>query len=401
VVVLSFAMGMHFQDLYSQIRVKSRILLLQQILTVAGAALLVQGVIGYLSPSLGAPLQIMLLGCPAAMVVIFLWRVFYSAWAMPAIAQDRLILVGDSPLLEELGKHVSAHPELGLEVAGHVRAPSPRQPGEVSPLRSIIEAAHARRIVVGMRDAGGMVPIEDLLEMRFAGYEVEAAETAYEKILGRTPLEAVRPSQLVSSGELRPRPQSVFYQRVFHMAVAAAGIVVTAPLMALAALAVRLSRSGGVLARQVRVGLDGALFTRYKFRTMNAEAEAAGGAAWVSGDDPRLTPAGRLLRRLRIDELPQLFSVLKGDMALVGPHPERPEFVEALSQRLPCYRQRHTVRPGITGWAQFHYHPSEEPEDSAVALEYDLYYVKNASVALDVLMLFHTVKFIVLSRGGQ
>ncbi len=408
-VVATFMIGMHFQDLYSQIRVKSRVLLLQQICMVAGAALLIEGLISYAAPDLNLPLPVMLMGCPAAIILIFFWRVFYTGYALPAMARDRLVLAGDSPLLDELAKHVNAHPELGLEIAGVVRdparmemAPASGQAGRpVSALRNLVNAAHPRRIVVGMRDDRAEAPLSELLDLRFAGFEIEEAQATYEKILGRTPLAAVRPSQLVSSGELWPRPQSVFYQTVFNTVLAAVGIVVTAPAMALAALAVKLSPSGGVLARQVRIGLNGVPFTRYKFRTMNAEAEAAGGAAWASPDDPRLTRAGRFLRRFLIDEMPQLFNVLKGDMAMVGPRPERPEIVDAIAGRLPYFRHRHSVKPGVTGWAQFNYHPFSGSENCATGLEYDLYYVKNASVALDVFILFHTIKLIVLSRGAQ
>jgi lipopolysaccharide/colanic/teichoic acid biosynthesis glycosyltransferase len=193
----------------------------------------------------------------------------------------------------------------------------------------------------------------------------------------------------------------MFYQTLLNTALAAAGLAVAAPLMAITALAVRFSSSGGVLSRHVRVGLNGVPFTRYKFRSMSAEAEAASGGSWASGDDARLTRVGRIIRRFRLDELPQLFNVVRGEMSLVGPRPERPEFVEALSAHLAYYRQRHYVRPGITGWSQIQYQGSGGPEDSVRKLEYDLYYVKNMSVSLDIFILFHTIKFIVFSRGAQ
>jgi exopolysaccharide biosynthesis polyprenyl glycosylphosphotransferase len=197
-----------------------------------------------------------------------------------------------------------------------------------------------------------------------------------------------------------PRPQSVFYQSLINSAVAVAGIVVSLPVMALTALVVRLSSPGPVLYRQGRVGLNGAVFTLYKFRSMRSDAEAETGAVWASKDDPRITAAGRILRRLRIDELPQLVNVLRGEMSIIGPRPERPELVEKLSE-IPFYRQRHCVRPGITGWAQINHKYGDTIEDSVTKLEYDLYYIKNMSVGLDCFIFFHTLKTMLLSRGAQ
>jgi len=151
----------------------------------------------------------------------------------------------------------------------------------------------------------------------------------------------------------------------------------------------------------VRVGMNGVPFTLYKFRSMRADAEAQTGAVWATKDDPRVTPVGRVLRKLRIDELPQLFNVLKGEMSMVGPRPERPEFVRALSEKIPYYRQRHCVRPGITGWAQVNYKYGDTLEDTIRKLEYDLYYIKNMSTSLDSYIIFLTIKAILLSRGSQ
>src|SRR5258707_10171890 len=190
-------------------------------------------------------------------------------------------------------------------------------------------------------------------------------------------------------------------QRLFNVFIAVVGLIVSFPIIVLTALAFRLSSSGPVLYRQVRVGLDDALFTVYKFRSMRVDAEAGTGAVWAQKDDPRVTPVGRIIRKVRFDELPQLFNVLKGEMSIVGPRPERPEFVRALSEQIPYYRQRHCVRPGITGWAQINYKYGDTLEDTITKLEYDLYYIKNMSMALDNYIIFHTLKAILMSRGAQ
>jgi exopolysaccharide biosynthesis polyprenyl glycosylphosphotransferase len=171
--------------------------------------------------------------------------------------------------------------------------------------------------------------------------------------------------------------------------------------MLLVALAVKLTSAGPVLYRQTRVGKNGAPFLLYKFRSMRANAEAQTGAVWASKDDPRTTPVGKFLRRLRLDELPQFFNVLRGEMSLVGPRPERPEFVKTLSEQIPYYRQRHCVKPGITGWAQINHKYGDTLEDTVTKLEYDFYYIKNISTSLDAYIIFHTLKTMLLSRGAQ
>jgi lipopolysaccharide/colanic/teichoic acid biosynthesis glycosyltransferase len=178
-------------------------------------------------------------------------------------------------------------------------------------------------------------------------------------------------------------------------------LVLSLPLLPLIMLAVKLDSSGPVLYRQKRVGRGGATFYCYKFRTMREDAEADTGATWAADDDPRITPGGKFLRATRLDEIPQLWCVLKGDMHFVGPRPERPEFVEWLSREIPFYGVRHVVRPGITGWAQVQYKYGNTLEDAREKLQYDLFYIKNVSVGLDLLILFQTIKIVLLGRGAK
>jgi sugar transferase (PEP-CTERM system associated) len=408
-VLLSILIGLHFHDLYSQFHVKSRIVLVQQLCLVMGVAFLTQGLIAYLNAGLRVPIRVMVVGSGVAVIAIFFWRVFFSAYALQVVGRDRLLLVGGSPLLEDIAKHVVDHPEQGLMVAGYVddrhevdqSLPGGKSLGTLADLRDIVRATQPHRIVVGMFERRNRMPMGDLLELRFAGHIIEEVANTYERVCGRVCLKEIRPSQLIFSGELGPRPQNLIYQRMSNMAVAIIGIVLAAPIMLLTALAVRLSSPGPVLYRQTRVGLEDSLFTVYKFRSMRVDAEAATGAVWAQKDDPRVTPVGRLIRRIRFDELPQLFNVLKGEMSIVGPRPERPEFVKALSEQIPYYRQRHCVRPGITGWAQINYKYGDTLEDTITKLEYDLYYIKNMSMALDNYIIFHTLKAMLLSRGAQ
>jgi exopolysaccharide biosynthesis polyprenyl glycosylphosphotransferase len=397
VMVLTILLGLHLQDFYSRFHVQSRVVLLQDLCVAMGWAFLLQGLISYLDPDLKAPLPVVLWGSLLTLVVMFLWRVFFSAHALEILGRERLLLVGGSPLLEDIGGYIGEHPELGLLVAGYVRDPgNPPLPlpggrilGPMSSLREMVETTRPDRIVVGLSEHG-RAPIVDLLELRFAGYAVEEAASAYERIRGRVCLQELRPSQLMESGELAPRPRNVLYQSLWSLFLAAIGIAVTAPFMAVAALAVKLSSPGPVLHRQARAGLHDAVFTLYKFRTTRVDA----------ADGPRLTGVGRILRQWRVDDLPQFFNVLKGNMSLVGPRPERPEFVAALSGNIPFYRQRHCIRPGIIGWAQMNFALHGELLDAVAKLERDFYYIKNMSFGMDTFIMFHAVKSLVLSRGA-
>ena len=408
-VLVTVLVGMHFNDLYSQFYVKSRIVLLQQLCVVMGGAFLVQGLLSYISPDMRVSAHVMAWGSAFAVVGIYFWRVLFSTFAIKVMGRDTLLMVGGSPLLEDIAKHLDEHPELGLAVAGYVD--DAHQPGDnlrggkvlgsLPDLKEIVQATDPARIVVGMTERRNRMPVADLLELRFSGRIIEEAATAFERVCGRVCLKELRPAQLIYSGELGPRPQNLMLQTVLNRLFAAIGLVIFSPVMLVTALAVKFSSPGPILYRQLRVGLDDVPFTVYKFRSMRADAEAKTGAVTATKDDPRVTRVGRTIRKLRFDELPQLFNTLKGDMSIVGPRPERPEFVRDLSQKIPYYRQRHCVRPGITGWAQINFKYGETLEDTMTKLEYDLYYIKNMSLSLDTYIIFHTVKTMLLSRGAQ
>ncbi len=408
-VVVSLMAGLHFHDLYSSLRVHSRILLLQQLCMVVGIGLLLQGLIAYLNPNLRVPIRVMVLGSFLSLLAMFMWRIFFSDFALRAIGAERMLLVGASPLLVDIAQYIAGHPESGLEVAGYVS--DPNRPGMEMPggkmlgalpqLTEIVAAAKPNRIVVGMFERRNRMPMNELLELRFGGNIIEEAANVYERVCGRVCLTEIRPSQLIYSGELGPGSGNVMHQTILNAVVAVIGLIVSLPIMAITALAVRASSSGPILYRQVRVGLNGVPFTLYKFRSMRADAEAGTGAVWAAKEDPRVTRVGKFIRQVRFDELPQLFNVMRGEMSIVGPRPERPEFVKTLTEKIPYYRQRHSILPGITGWAQINYKYGDTLEDTVTKLEYDLYYIKNMTLGLDLYIIFHTVKAMLLSRGAQ
>jgi len=254
-------------------------------------------------------------------------------------------------------------------------------------------------IAVAINDRRSRFPTEELLRCRLGGIDVREQEEIYERITGKLAVEAMRPSYLIFNQGFSRHPWSELAKRTIDIVIAAIAILLTWPLMLLTALAVRLDSQGPILFSQERVGGDGRTFTLHKFRSMRADAEKLTGPVWASEDDPRITRSGKFIRRTRLDELPQLFNVLNGDMAMVGPRPERPPFVEELGREIPYYNQRHIVKPGITGWAQINYPYGNTVEDSLHKLQYDLFYIKNQSTLFDISILFNTVKIVILRKG--
>jgi sugar transferase (PEP-CTERM system associated) len=300
--------------------------------------------------------------------------------------------------------------ELGVEIVGFVdpdgghvgeSLANPGVIGTVDDIPAIVASRDVDRVVVSLADARGKLPMAKLLEMKLSGVQFDHLATVYEEYTGKIAVENLRPSWLIFSEGFRKTRALVALKRIGDIAASAVGFVLASPLMVLSALLVKLTSPGPVLYHQVRVGQHGKDFRVHKFRSMRQDAEAATGAVWAkAGSDPRVTFAGRILRRTRLDELPQLWNVLVGDMSLVGPRPERPEFVKDLTLQIPFYGQRHVVKPGLTGWAQVRYAYGASVEDSMEKLQYDLFYIKNLSMALDVYIIIETIKTVLMRRGS-
>jgi len=409
IVVLSVVAGLYFHDLYTYFRIQSKALLVQQVGVSVGVAFLVQALLVYLGwRDLFVPTWLMIVGGAVVLVLLPLWRIFYGKVAFRAVGSEQVLFLGCSPLVQDICAHWAEHPETGLTAIGCL---DDRQ-GDFSPegvpllgaitdIDSVVERLRPARIVVGLTERRNRMPVEQLLNMRLAGIHIEDAAATYETTFGRVSTRELRPAQLIFTSNLGPNPKRVLFQTIYSTLIAVIAALLAAPLMLLVAIAIRLTSRGPVLFRQQRVGRNDVPFTLYKFRSMIQDAEQMSGAVWAAKDDPRITGLGRWLRKLRLDELPQLFNVLTGAMSIVGPRPERPEFVAELEKRIPFYRQRHCVKPGITGWAQINHKYGDSIEDTIAKLEYDLYYIKNLSPALDALIMFHTAKVMLLSRGSQ
>jgi sugar transferase (PEP-CTERM system associated) len=343
-------------------------------------------------------------------VVVASWRILFEWLSHQVAPRERLLLVGTGSAAIALARELfERRQQLGVEIVGFVDpdparlgAPviNPSVIGTIEDIPSIVRARHVSRVVVSLGDARGKLPMDKLLEMKLDGVTFDHLASVYEELTGKIAVENLRPSWLIFSSGFRKSRLVQSAKRLLDIAASAIGLVVGAPLMALVAIAVKLTSTGPALYRQQRVGQHGRVFTVVKFRSMREDAEVGTGAVWAAANDSRVTRVGRLLRRTRLDELPQLWSVLKGDMSLVGPRPERPEFVRQLTAQIPFYGQRHVVRPGLTGWAQVRYTYGSSVEDALEKLQYDLFYIKNLSLPLDLFIIFSTIKTVITQRGA-
>lgn len=332
------------------------------------------------------------------------WRSAYSWLISQPFLRERVYVLGSGERAQRVVQGLKSRPELGIDVVGwtgEVTDDLTRE-SRATHLQQIARDKSVHRVIVAMRDRRDAMPMLELLHLRLqGGVHIEDATSWLEKISGKIEVEHLYPSWIIFEEGFRFTDTFLWLRRCVHFLAALICLVVAAPLIPFIALAIRLDSPGPVFYRQKRVGRGEKIFYCYKFRSMRQDAEADSGATWAGDDDPRITRIGKFLRTSRLDEIPQLWCVFKGDMAFVGPRPERPEFVEWLLKEIPYYGMRHLVHPGITGWAQVRYKYGNTVEDAKEKLKYDLFYIKNASIGLDVVILFQTIKTVLLGRGAQ
>jgi sugar transferase (PEP-CTERM system associated) len=330
------------------------------------------------------------------------WRMGFGWLVQLPILVERIYVLGTGERAQRLVQGLRRNPELGIEVAswsGKIEGAVTRE-SVAAHLMDVAQKQKVHRVIVAMPDRRGTIPMQELLDLRLRGVKIEEATSWLEKMSGKIEVENLNPSWLVFSEGFRRSSVFMAIRRLLSIAISLTGLILAAPLFPLVFLIVKLDSKGPAFYTQTRVGKGGSRFKVIKFRTMRQDAEV-NGAQWAGANDPRVTRAGRFLRSSRLDEIPQLWCVLKGDMAFVGPRPERPEFIERLSEEIPYYGVRHMVRPGLTGWAQIKYKYGSTVEDAREKLQYDLFYIKNASIGLDLLIMFQTIKTVLLRRGAQ
>src|SRR4029077_19541924 len=393
----------HWFDLYDSAQFDAKGEMYFRLFLVPGLFALFLAVVGYFFPYV-------LPGNNASLIALVLltmglvgWRAAYGWLVQQPFMQEKVYILGTGERAQRLVLGLRQRKELGIDVigwSGNVEGALTRE-SVAAHVMEMAASHHVHRVIVAMPDRRGTFPVQELLQLRLNGARIEEATSWLEKISGRIEVEQLYPSWLIFADGFRFSTSFNLMRRALSTLMALTLLIVVLPLLPFVILAIKLDSKGPVLYRQKRVGRAGHNFYCYKFRTMRQDAEADTGPTWADDEDPRITRVGKFLRMARIDEIPQLWCVFKGDMAFVGPRPERPEFVEWLSKEIPYYGVRHAVRPGITGWAQVRYKYGNTVEDAKEKLQYDLFYIKNASLGLDILIMFQTIKIVLLGRGAQ
>ena len=352
---------------------------------------------------------LLLEGSIAVPVVIGLWRWTTVRLGILAAAKENLLIIGTGDTAQRVCRWILSEHALEYSVVGFVDENDSRL-GMLLAMGTRIQTdfdnliglgRRADRIVVALDEKRGKLPLRQLMELRLLGVEIEDATSFFERVSGKIAVETMLPSWLIFSEGFKTSATRRFLKRGADLAHASILLALSGPLMALTALLIRLDSPGLVLYRQKRLGMNGQEFDVLKFRSMRQDAERESGPIWAKTNDPRVTRVGRIIRQLRIDELPQLFNVLRGEMSFVGPRPERKHFVRQLEERIPYYGLRMTARPGITGWAQVEYRYGASEEDALEKLKYDLYYIKNSNLLLDLWIVLKTVRVCVVGSGAR
>jgi sugar transferase (PEP-CTERM system associated) len=392
---------LYYADLYELGGTGDRRDLLARIVQAVGISCLLLATLYYLFPALILGRGVVAVAAIFAVAVVVGWRLAFVWMAKSVAPRERLLIVGTSATAMSLARELQGREQIGVDIVGFVDAEGlPGTIGTFADIPAIVRARFVDRVVVSLADARGKLPMATLLQMKLDGMTFDHLASVYEHYTGKIAVENLRPSWLIFSDGFRKSRASAIVKRAMDVTVAAVAIVALLPLMLALAMAIKLTSSGPVLYRQRRVGRNGRLFDVVKFRSMRADAEAATGPVWARRGDDRITSLGGVLRRTRLDELPQLWNILCGHMSLVGPRPERPEFVRALGEQIPFYAQRHLVKPGLTGWAQVRYTYGASVEDALEKLQYDLFYIKHRSITFDVLIMLETMKTVILRRGA-
>jgi sugar transferase (PEP-CTERM system associated) len=403
-----FELCFYYNDLYDLTVVHSRAELLTRVIRAAGTGAIALGLLSIVVPAVNVGHGIFVTSLWLLLIAIPLWRMAFDGLTRDRRLEQRVLIVGTGPLARLVARQIRSQHDFGYHIVGCVTESSDADTagldlpllGTSADVSLLVLRHQIDRVVVGLSDRRGQLPIQELLRAKLSGVRIEDAATTYERISGKILTDGLAPSWLIFSDGFQATRGTRVVKRLIDIGLAAVGLVLAAPLMLLTAIAVRLDSPGPVLYRQVRVGENDRLFTLCKFRSMRSDAER-GKPIWATNNDSRVTRVGRFIRLTRLDELPQLLNVIRGDMSFVGPRPERPYFVQQLAAVIPFYAERHAVKPGVTGWAQVKYGYGSTVEDAMEKLRYDLYYIKHLSIGFDLTIVVDTVKVILCGKGAQ
>lgn len=377
-----------------------------------GVGCLLLGILYFIFPNLLIGRGVWLISVALVATFLVVSRVALDRVWMVAAPKENIAILGTAELALSVAGELTRRTDLNMHLLGFIRPQSQTADygpsllgrpilGMAEQMRSLATHYAISRIVVAIEDCRNALPIRDLVRLRVQGIRVEDANSTIAALTGRVSLETVKPSWFVFSDGFQRSGLTLLLKRLIDLTCSLWGLALSAPLMLLIAIAIRLESKGPVIYRQERVGLRGAPFQVLKFRSMRADAEEENGARWASKNDPRVTRIGSILRKYRLDELPQFLNIIRGDMSFIGPRPERPVFVEQLRKEISYYDERHTVRPGLTGWAQVQYGYGSSVADARRKLEYDLFYLKNLSILFDLAIILRTVRIVLTGSGGR
>ncbi len=411
-VITFFCQGcMYMLDLYNFRLFQTMGEMLFSLCIAIGVVCIGIGLLSHAIPKFGVAGSMYYLSILLASVSLLIWRLLFELYITRIAPKENILIVGTGDVARQVGAEVNQNERLGFHLVGYI-SPLRKNEGEAvrhrgnvlgnpGDMPEIIHKHDVSKVVVAITERRGEYPVKEMLNLRVSGCPIVEWPGFFEKISGRIPIDSLAPSFFIFNEGFRKSKFLLWLRRVLSVIVAGAMLILLLPLFIVVAIVIKLDSPGDVIYSQIRVGQNGRPIRIYKFRSMRNDAEVNGDAVWAVENDPRVTRVGSFLRKSRIDELPQLFNVLIGELEFVGPRPERPEFVEKLQEQIPYYALRHTVKPGLTGWAQVMFHYSGTIDESKEKLQYDLFYIKNMSLKLDLLILFHTVKIVILGRGAR
>ena len=408
-IVACVQFSLYYFDLYVLKAYRSNIELGIRLLQSLGVSSILLAFFYYLFPFLIIGRGIFFISLGFMGVVIVSWRIIYNYILKTRQLDQRIMIVGSGPLAKSIAKEIVERADTGFKLIGFItdnpervgeKLVTPSIMGYPSQILDIATKERVDRIVVALEERRGKFPDVQLLECKTRGIAIEEGIHFYEHFTGRLQVESLRPSFLIFSEGFKKSKLTMWTRRVTEFALSLIGLTLLSPFILVISLLIKIDSRGPVFYKQERVGERGKIFKLLKFRSMVENAEP-NGPVWAEQDDKRITRAGRLMRKWRLDEIPQMFNVLKGDMSFVGPRPERSFFVEKLRKEIPFYDQRFSIRPGVTGWAQIRYRYGASKEDALEKLKYDLYYIKNSSLLYDLIIIFETIKVVFFRKGAR
>lgn len=402
---------LYLYDLYEYTVMSNRREMMLRLVQALGIAWILLALLFYFVPQLLIGRGVSVISVFLVLILLLVWRVLIHLLTGHPEIGEKILVVGTGKSALETAEAVWDRRDAGYRIVGFVTE-NGFKPGEkigkstiigtTGELKNIVQKERVDRIVMAVRERRGTFPTEMLLKMSLSGdVTIEECTSFFERVTGQVHIDMLRPSWLIFAGRGRETRLKSAFRETVHRSLALFGLIVSAPIALLTALLIKIDSRGPVFYRQKRVGKNGHIFNVIKFRSMKIDAEADGKPVWATSDDDRVTRVGRIIRKIRVDEIPQFWNIIKGEMSFVGPRPERPHFVEQLAKEIPFYEHRHLVAPGLTGWAQIKYPYGASVEDARRKLQYDLYYIKNQSLALDLVIVFETIKTVLFSRGGR